>query len=57
MRFRHIKPRDGAVGLLVVLMMVWLLLAGLPPSRWFLAMAVPVGLAAAIALHLAARER
>lgn len=52
-----ITAGDWVVGTLFVLLLAWLFLAGLPPSNWFLVGAVPVGILAAIALRVTARNR
>ena len=54
---RRIRSVDGVAGALFALLLAWLFMAGLPPSQWLLAGAVPVGVMAAIALRYTAKNR
>jgi len=47
----------GAAGLIVTLGMLAILLVGLPPTRWFLAASVPLGVVVALILRWTARDR
>jgi hypothetical protein len=52
-----INVGGGAVGLLITIGLCWGVLLDLPEARWFLAVALPAGLIAALILHYTARDR
>jgi hypothetical protein len=54
---QRIRSADAVAGAVFVLLLAWLFVAGLPPSQWLLAGAVPVGVMAALALRYAAKNR
>ena len=53
----RISVGGGAAGLIFTLGMVAILLVGLPPTRWFLAASVPLGVVVALILRWTARDR
>jgi hypothetical protein len=52
-----ISVPGNAAGLILTLGMVAILLAGVPPTRWFLAVSVPLGVVVALILRWTARDR
>ena len=52
-----ISVGGGAAGLIFTLGMVVILLVGLPPTRWFLAASLALGVAVALILRWTARDR
>jgi hypothetical protein len=52
-----ISVGGGAAGLIFTLGMVVILLVGLPPTRWYLAASVPLGMVVALILGWTARVR
>jgi hypothetical protein len=46
----------GAAGLIFALGMLGILLVGVPPTRWFLAASVPLGVVVALILRWTARD-
>ena len=52
-----ISVGGGAAGLIFTLGMVVILLVGLPPTRWFLAASLALGVVVALILRWTARDR
>jgi hypothetical protein len=52
-----ISVSGNTAGLIVTLGMLAILLVGLPPTRWFLAASVPLGVVVALILRWTARDR